>query len=400
VRYRTVPTPMASIWDALGRPSSTAPMPRATASALAEARRSLRRALHAIGGVGAWRSPAALRAAVRGDGLPVGRTWEQLWDGVTLQHVQETELRGTAGIAMRTATWNVRCILDPHTTVAAAKRALILRLLGEGCLVLLQETHWTEAACATWGGCFPMVEVRASAARPGPNGGLCGGVAVIVPPRYRIVPDRMISPGCCLQVTCVERSGGPPVTFRSLYLPPLARRAVLEEIRRCDHPQTELIAGGDVNMCVAGPRDDAEAEEAQELLEWAAEHGAFCPAPHRADAPRPIRLHAVGLGGRSDPGALGMGRAAPVVRWPLRPRLRDSFADRGTGIHRAALQPGVAGTAAGGSVCGPQAPVQLGARVRAPGGARAARGRRATMPPRAAERRRGVPRRRRPRGHS
>ena len=108
---------MASLWDALGRPPPDAPIPRATTLVWAEARRSLKRALRIIGGAGAWRSPGSLWAAIRGEGLPVGRTWGQLCDGVTLQHVREIELRGTAGIAMRTASWNVRWMLDPHTTV-------------------------------------------------------------------------------------------------------------------------------------------------------------------------------------------------------------------------------------------------------------------------------------------
>ena len=95
-----------------------------------------------------------------------------------------------------------------------------------------------------------------------------------MPVRYRIVAHQVISDGCCIEVSCVERSGGNTVTYRSVYLPPNARRSVLEEIRRCGHPQTDLIAGGDVNMCIMGPRDEAEAEEAQVLMEWAAEHGA------------------------------------------------------------------------------------------------------------------------------
>ena len=265
---------MTTLWDALGRPPPDNPLPRATSLAWAEARRALRRSLRGIGGTGTWRSPGMLWAATRGESLPVGRTWGQLCDGITLLHVREAERRGTAGIAMKAASWNVRWMLDPHTTVAAAKRAVILRLLGEGCVVLLQETHWTEAACATWGGCFPMAEVRASAARPGANGGLCGGVAILVPARYRIVTHQVISDGCCIEVLCAERNGGGTVTYRSTYLPPSARSSVLTEIRRCGHPQTDLVVGGDVNMCITGPRDEAEAEETQTLLEWAAEHGA------------------------------------------------------------------------------------------------------------------------------
>ncbi len=166
---------MASLWDALGRPYPSAPIPWATTSPWPEARRSLRRALHAIGGVGAWRSQAALWAAVRDDGLPVGRAWEQLCDGVTLKHVREIELRGTAGIAMRTATWKVRWMLDPHTRVAAAKHAVFLRLPGEGCIVLLQETHWTEAACATWGVFFHWRKSEPPPRGPGPTVGCAAG---------------------------------------------------------------------------------------------------------------------------------------------------------------------------------------------------------------------------------
>ena len=178
-------------------------------------------------------------------------------------------------------------------------RSLILRLLAEGCVVLLQETHWSEAACATWGGCFPKAEVRASAARPGANGGLCGGVAILVPARYRIVSYQVISDGCCIEVVCAERSGGGTVTYRSTYLPPSSRSSVLAEIRRCGHPCTDLVVGGDVNMYLMGPRDEAEAEEAQALLEWAAEHGATA-------LPISGPTHRGGLDGGSDPGALGM----------------------------------------------------------------------------------------------
>ena len=80
----------------------------------------------------------AARAATRGGPLPTGRTWGQLCDGLTLEHVREAERRVPGRTAMKAASWNVRWLLDPHTTVAAAKRAVILRLLAEGCIVLLQ----------------------------------------------------------------------------------------------------------------------------------------------------------------------------------------------------------------------------------------------------------------------
>ena len=119
-----------------------------------------------------------------------------------------------------------------------------------------------------------MAEVHASAARIGANGGLCGGVAVLVPSKYRVVSHQVLSDGYCIEVVCVEVSGGAIVTHRSTYLPPNSRGRVLAEIRRCRHPGTDLVVGGDINMCLMGPRDEAETEEAQALLEWADEHGA------------------------------------------------------------------------------------------------------------------------------
>ena len=161
---------MASLWDALGRPPPDNPLPRATSQAWSVARRALRRALRGIGGTGAWRSPAALWAATRGGALPVGRTWGQLCEGLTLLHASTAERRGTAGVAMKAASWNVRWMLDPHTTVAAAKRAVILRLLAEGCVVLLQETtgprpHARRGEVASrWRRCAPRPRVPARTA--------------------------------------------------------------------------------------------------------------------------------------------------------------------------------------------------------------------------------------------
>ena len=178
---------MTTLWEALGRPPLDNPLPLGRSGVWRTARQSLRRALRALDGTGGWRSPGALWAATRGEPLPIGRTWGQLCDGLTLEHAREAERRVQGGISMKAASWNVRWLLDPHTSVAAAKRAVILRLLAEGCVVLLQETHWTPAACATWGGCFPMAEVCASAAQVSASGGLCGGVAILMPSKYRVI---------------------------------------------------------------------------------------------------------------------------------------------------------------------------------------------------------------------
>ena len=53
-----------------------------------------------------------------------------------------------------------------------------------------------------------MAEVHASAARVGANGGLCGGVAALVPSKYRVVSHQVLSDGYCIEVVCEERHGG------------------------------------------------------------------------------------------------------------------------------------------------------------------------------------------------
>ena len=67
-------------------------------------------------------------------------------------------------------------------------------------MVLLQETHWTAAAAAQWGGLFCAAQVAHSVARDGPRGGPQGGVAVVVPLPHRILEVNGVVPGCVLEV--------------------------------------------------------------------------------------------------------------------------------------------------------------------------------------------------------
>ena len=90
--------------------------------------------------------------------------------------------------------------MSPHTGAAAAKRAVVLRHLLRGRIIALQETHWDEAVAARWGALFPGSVVLAAPARPGPNGGRQGGVAIILPAGYRCVSHRTLYEGCALEV--------------------------------------------------------------------------------------------------------------------------------------------------------------------------------------------------------
>ena len=79
-----------------------------------------------------------------------------------------------------------------------------------------------------------------------------------------------------MQLTVQERSGErETLTVRSMHLPPTIRGEVLDEVLATAGPvDGSLIMGGDINMCLAGPRDEEEADHAQRLLEWADAQGA------------------------------------------------------------------------------------------------------------------------------
>ena len=98
-----------------------------------------------------------------------------------------------------------------YTERAAVKHAELGRALRGGNVVLLQETHWTVAAAAQWGGLFSAAQVAHSVARVGPRGGPQGGVAVVAPFPHQILGVREMVPGCVLEV---PKAGG-----FCLYLP-------------------------------------------------------------------------------------------------------------------------------------------------------------------------------------
>ena len=169
------------------------------------ARLTLYAALLELGGKGAWRSPGALWGALKGGRPPAGATWADLVVGHSLAEVLAAEKR-KRGTTVRVATWNVRWLRDPHTAAATAKRAVILRLLAEGCIVLLQETHSGPQAHAAWRNSFPTTEVLASYTREGPQGDPCGGVAVLVPARFQVMEVARSAGDAASRLSC--RSGG------------------------------------------------------------------------------------------------------------------------------------------------------------------------------------------------
>eukprot|EP00969_Alexandrium_andersonii_P309179 13662882-Alexandrium_andersonii.AAC.1 len=60
-------------------------------------------------------------------------------------------------------------------------------------------------AIGQWVAAFPGTQVAASAARPGPNQGPQGGVALLAPHPYKVRRVAGHIPACCLDVT-LERS--------------------------------------------------------------------------------------------------------------------------------------------------------------------------------------------------
>ena len=101
---------------------------------------------------------------------------------------------------------------------------------GEGTIVVIQATDWRGSDAAIWEGLFPGAEVVATDARPGPNDGPQGGVAVIVPIKYEVFDRRTVVPGLCVEATVRQRDEptGMAWVTQSLYLPPDDRQAASE----------------------------------------------------------------------------------------------------------------------------------------------------------------------------
>ena len=219
---------MDSLWVALGRPPLGAQLPGPRSSGWRAACAALLQCLGQRGVSARFRSAAVLWRTLSG-GLPrAGANWRQLCDlGDVNTLVGAMALRDAAD-GIRFATWNVRWLLPPRTERAAAKHAELGRAFTGGNVVLLQETHWTLAAAAQWGGLFSAAQVAHSVARMGPRGGPQGGVAVVVPFPHRVIRTREIVPGCVLEVLVAVRGTQRQVAFVSLYFPPDGRGHVLD----------------------------------------------------------------------------------------------------------------------------------------------------------------------------
>ena len=257
---------MSSLWEALGRPCLVAPLPGPRSLGWRVACAALQRCVLGRGVRARIRSAAVLWRALNGGPPRVGADWRQLCElGDVDTLVGALRLREVVG-SVRFATWNVRWLLSPHTERAAAKHAELGRALRGGNVVLLQETHWTAAAAAQWGGLFSAARVAHSVAREGPRGGPQGGVAVVVPLPHRILETREVVPGCVLEVVFAVCGTQRRVSFVSIYLPPDGRNQVLDALQGMEAPAApEVYAGGDVNMQLHAPRDDGERDDGERL---------------------------------------------------------------------------------------------------------------------------------------
>ena len=106
---------------------------------------------------------------------------------------------------VRMATWSLRWMVKAHSEQGAAKRKRVQKAVGAGIIVALQETRWAARDIAVWSGLFPGAEVVASEARPRPNRGPQGGVALFIPLRYEIQSSRAVITGLCAEATVAKR---------------------------------------------------------------------------------------------------------------------------------------------------------------------------------------------------
>ncbi|MFM7978115.1 MAG: hypothetical protein ACKPKO_02270, partial [Candidatus Fonsibacter sp.] len=131
---------------------------------------------------------------------------------------------------------------------------------------------------AQWGGLFAAATVACSVVRQGPRGGPQGGVAIVAPHPMRLCSSRELVLGCTVLAEVALSDGDERVLLLSLYLSTDSRREVIDALEALpDMVGRPLYIAGDINMQLAGPRDDGEHDDTQRLLRlltgWA-----VCPA--------------------------------------------------------------------------------------------------------------------------
>ena len=216
-----MPTP--TLIAALGNPPVTGRLPSAHSAAWALAKNSLRRQLEARGCRAFPRSPASLHSLATGASRlpPPGATWASIVQAASLDDLV-ARLRGPQRPASpQLLAWNVRWMQSTHTDQAARKKGPIAAAAARGDICLLQETHWYPRDAALWGGLFPQATLYHSPARPGPEGGPQGGVAILLPSTWEVQDVTALVPACALQVTARRRArGSAAIRFHSIYFPP------------------------------------------------------------------------------------------------------------------------------------------------------------------------------------
>ena len=129
-------------------------------------------------------------------------------------------------------SWNARWLRDHTSEIGRAKRSLIERLLLEGRVVLLQESHRDAESAELWRASCSAGQVYYTNAVDGDEGSsLSAGVATIIPSGWDVAGAPVVHiAGHCLDVLARPPGGGDFVRYRNAYIHPDRRAALLRRI--------------------------------------------------------------------------------------------------------------------------------------------------------------------------
>ena len=199
----------------LGAPPRSLPVPSPSAGAWRSAQYNLRRALQEAE-LPPIRSPAALWALLH-DSPWLPTTWGELCADWTMADVARPLLLARRQRPPGIFIWNIRYLRSTLSHKNQIKMAILTKVTSQRA-ALLQETHWSAHDAGTWDAQFSGRRVLAAPAFQGPGGGLCGGVAIILPHDWEVLSHSILVPGCALQATV--RTAGHTWRLVSVYLPP------------------------------------------------------------------------------------------------------------------------------------------------------------------------------------
>ena len=269
---------MTNLLEALGNPSGGNRIPGRRSQGWVGANKTLHNLIRAgspnIRKLN-FRTWQTLWACVWDSAPPSRATWNQLAQGLTLQHVIDKLATTSQGTRPSFTYWNARWLVDPQAEANTAKRGVIMHSVNQHRIVALTETHWGEVDFARWKHHFPTATVYSCCARITTQGGRLGGTAVLIPPRYTCLQSRTLIAGCAQALDIKRNDSSYTFTLIVVYLPNHEQEEIMRQLDEHRSFPLPTFVVGDLNCDLTSPRTETEERCLGRFHNWIGSIGAI-----------------------------------------------------------------------------------------------------------------------------